>query len=691
MPGFSMSFKKPVGSAANPLAAGAATTAGPGGSVPSNAAPKKKALAPVLDCFKEEDGPKRRPLFLLSEEEAPKPTQVASSDAPDSLDAFMATITADSTKASDAPKTEKATWEEAEDHNASFIESFEKEKGKGTKKPKATGADALMASDDEDEGAEDDDDDDENQDRRSKPIEPLPAVDHSAMEYATVRTEFYTPHEDIKALTQDEVTDLRKSLRITATGSNCPHPVVSFAHLGLPAELMQGIRKHGYTKPTPIQAQAIPAALCGRDVIGIAETGSGKTLAYMMPMLVHCAAQPPLQKDEGPIALTLSPTRELAVQIEKEAYKFNKLFGLRSTTLAGGLSKFQQFKEVKKGSEVIIATPGRLIDIVKMKGCNLRRCTFLVLDEADRMLHMGFEPQIRSIAQNIRPSRQTLFFSATFPPKIEKISSDLLINPVRITVGKLGQAAVTVTQRVEVVSSEDAKWQWFGKHVESMLSKGQLLVFTQSKQKVEEIKEKLTDILHQQVLTLHGDLSQDERMSIMDTYRKRKAEVLVATDLAARGLDVPTIRTVVSFDAARDIQTHTHRVGRTGRAGQSGEAFTLLLLEDPKNRRMAGQLVDHLEVVGQPVNQDLLDLALRHAPYRAQRTLQSKRKGAPSAAAAAVAAAMSLAEAAALAGVHIPADDAGDDVDDGDSDDSDDDDGPARKRARSSSPAPPTP
>jgi len=323
----------------------------------------------------------------------------------------------------------------------------------------------------------------------------LPAVDHASIQYETVRTDFYKPHREIERLAAEEVEVLSRDMRITATGSNCPRPVVSFGHLGLPEELMQGIRKHGYVKPTPIQAQAIPAALNGRDVIGIAETGSGKTVAYLMPLLVHCRDQPALQKDEGPIGLVLCPTRELAVQIEKETFKFNKALGLRSTTLAGGLSKYQQFKEIKKGSEVIIATPGRLIDIIKMKGCSLRRCTFLVLDEADRMLIMGFEPQIRSIVQNVRPSRQTLLFSATFPPKIERISLDLLQNPVRITIGTLGQANENVTQYIEVLPSEDDKWTWLSGRVDAMLAQGQLLVFAQSKQRTGELFQNFTDLL----------------------------------------------------------------------------------------------------------------------------------------------------------------------------------------------------
>merc|ERR1712176_1314905 len=235
---------------------------------------------------------------------------------------------------------------------------------------------------------------------------------------------------------------------------------------------MQGIRKHGYTAPTAIQAQAIPAGLSGRDVIGIAETGSGKTVAYLMPLLVHCADQPALQRDEGPIGLVLCPTRELAIQIEKETFKFNKTMGLRSVTLAGGLSKYQQFKLVKAGAVVVIATPGRMIDVVKMKGCNLSRCTFVVLDEADRMLQMGFEHQMRSIVQNVRPTRQTLLFSATFPPKIGLVSSDLLDRPIRITIGKLGQAAENITQYVEVFNKAEEKFPWLSKRLETMLSKG---------------------------------------------------------------------------------------------------------------------------------------------------------------------------------------------------------------------------
>lgn len=266
-----------------------------------------------------------------------------------------------------------------------------------------------------------------------------------------------------------------------------------------------------------------------------------------------------------------------------------------------------------------------MIDILKMKGCNLRRCTFVVLDEADRMLHMGFEYQVRSIMQNIRPSRQTLLFSATLPPKIERLASDLLRNPVRVVVGELGRAAASVKQIVPVLENDDAKWSWLAKRVEGMLSKGQLLIFVKERQDTEELVQNFNDLLQIKAAGLHGNMDQGERMRILDSFRARKVEVLVATDLAARGLDVPTIRTVVSYDAARDIETHTHRIGRTGRAGAEGEAFTLLT-EEKHNRKMAALLFSNLQHNGDPVGAELAALAQKHTPFRAAKMKEQQQK-----------------------------------------------------------------
>lgn len=507
--------------------------------------------------------------------------------------------------------------------------------GKGEKHKESSGWDELAADDPVasyyeayelgEAGTGEDVGEDDGTDRRNKTIEPLPAIDHSKMNYNVVQTNFYKPHPELGGLSEQEATQLRKDLRISAAGTNVPAPTASFGHMVhvLGKELMEGIRRHGFQQPTPIQAQAIPVALTGRDVIGIAETGSGKTVAYLLPMLVHAAAQPELGRNEGPIGIVLCPTRELAVQIEQEVFKFNKQLGLRSVTLAGGLSKLEQFKEIKRGSEIAICNPGRLIDIVKMKGCTLQRVTFVVVDEADRMFHMGFEYQVRSIVQNVRPSRQVLLFSATFPPKIEKLARDILQQPVRITVGEVGQAAINVSQHVEILKNDDEKWPWLSKSIDSMLQKGQVLIFVRSIESAEELTQNFKDFLDKKTEFLHGDLHQSERMRILASFRKRKVDVLIATDVAARGLDIPSIYTVVSYDVARDIETHTHRIGRTGRAGVEGQAFTLLTSEE-HSRKMAALLVEHLEQANQYVSESLQGAAMKYAPYRAAKLAGKK-------------------------------------------------------------------
>lgn len=583
------------------------------------------------EAYFEDDGPETGPGNAPRRAPESSAPQSSAGDEADPLDAFMAGINAEITKPKAVATGSKSQVAspfydlQTEDPVASYFEAFEKAAPKKkSSKPAAVDSDGDAIPQDEE--------DEEEGDRRNKKIEPLAPVDHSQIQYNKVQTEFYKPHEEVARMTDAEVTALRAELHIGSTGANIPSPVVSFGHLAnsLGKELMEGIRRHGYHQPTAIQAQAIPAALMGRDIIGIAETGSGKTVAYLLPMLVHAIAQPVLQKDEGPIGIVLCPTRELAVQIETETYKFNKQLGLRSITLAGGLSKTEQFKEVKRGSEIAICNPGRLIDIVKMKGCNLRRCTIIILDEADRMFHMGFEYQVRSIVQNLRPSRQTLLFSATFPPKIEKLARDLLQQPIRITIGKVGGAASSVEQMVDVLTKDEQKWAWLSKRIDGFLEKGQVLIFVKSIASAEELTQNFTEFLGKKTEFLHGDLDQGERMRIISSYRKRKVDVLIATDIAARGLDIPSIAVVVSYDVARDIETHTHRVGRTGRAGALGQAYTLLINDD-HNKKMGALLAENMEQAGSTVPDDLQVLATKYGPYRAAKlagkTFEAKKKG----------------------------------------------------------------
>ncbi|KAJ8665914.1 hypothetical protein QAD02_007576, partial [Eretmocerus hayati] len=225
---------------------------------------------------------------------------------------------------------------------------------------------------------------------KKKAIDPLPPIDHDLINYEAFESNFYTMHEDIASLSENRVEDLRKTLGIKVTGASPPRPVASFGHLPFDEHLMKAIRKHEYSQPTPIQAQAIPSALSGRDIIGIAKTGSGKTAAFIWPMLIHIRDQKDLRTNDGPIGLILAPTRELSQQIYQEARKFGRVYNIRVCCCYGGGSKWEQSKALEDGAEIVVATPGRMIDLIKMKATHLSRVTFLVLDEADRMFDMGF-------------------------------------------------------------------------------------------------------------------------------------------------------------------------------------------------------------------------------------------------------------------------------------------------------------
>uniref|UniRef100_F6R9N2 RNA helicase n=1 Tax=Monodelphis domestica TaxID=13616 RepID=F6R9N2_MONDO len=272
-----------------------------------------------------------------------------------------------------------------------------------------------------------------------KVIDPLPPIDHSEIDYPPFEKNFYNEHEEITSLTPQQVIDLRHKLNLRVSGAAPPRPGSSFAHFGFDEQLMHQIRKSEYTQPTPIQCQGVPVALSGRDMIGIAKTGSGKTAAFIWPMLIHIMDQKELDPGDGPIAVIVCPTRELCQQIHAECKRFGKAYNLRSVAVYGGGSMWEQAKALQEGAEIVVCTPGRLIDHVKKKATNLQRVSYLVFDEADRMFDMGFEYQVRSIASHVRPDRQTLLFSATFRKKIEKLARDILIDPIRVVQGDIGE------------------------------------------------------------------------------------------------------------------------------------------------------------------------------------------------------------------------------------------------------------
>lgn len=248
------------------------------------------------------------------------------------------------------------------------------------------------------------------------------------------------PHPAVANRSPYEVEQYRRAKEITVDGK-APNPIQHFTEAGFPDYVMREVEKQGYDSPTPIQAQGWPIALSGMDLVGIAQTGSGKTLAYILPAIVHINNQPPISRGEGPIALVLAPTRELAQQIQQVASDFGRSSYVRNTCIFGGAPKGPQARDLERGVEICIATPGRLIDFLEKGTTNLVRCTYLVLDEADRMLDMGFEPQIRKIIEQIRPDRQTLMWSATWPKEVRKLASDFLKDFVQINIGSLQLSA----------------------------------------------------------------------------------------------------------------------------------------------------------------------------------------------------------------------------------------------------------
>ncbi|XP_069021654.1 ATP-dependent RNA helicase DDX42 isoform X2 [Embiotoca jacksoni] len=455
-----------------------------------------------------------------------------------------------------------------------------------------------------------------------KIILPLPPIDHSEIDYPPFEKNFYNEHEELSSLTGTQVLELRQKLNLRVSGAAPPKPSTSFAHFNFDEQLMHQIRKSEYTQPTPIQCQGVPIALSGRDMIGIAKTGSGKTAAFIWPMLVHIMDQKELEAGEGPIAVIVCPTRELCQQIHAECKRFGKAYSLRSVAVYGGGSMWEQAKALQEGAEIVVCTPGRLIDHVKKKATSLQRVTYLVFDEADRMFDMGFEYQVRSVASHVRPDRQTLLFSATFRKKIERLARDILVDPIRVVQGDIGEANEDVTQLVEMLLGGSDKWGWLTRRLVEFTSSGSVLIFVTKKANCEELATNLTQEGYSLGL-LHGDMDQSERNKVISDFKKKNLPILVATDVAARGLDIPSIRTVVNYDVARDIDTHTHRIGRTGRAGEKGLAYTLLTSKDTT---FAGDLVRNLEGANQAVSKELMDLAMQNPWFRKSRFKGGKGK-----------------------------------------------------------------
>lgn len=455
----------------------------------------------------------------------------------------------------------------------------------------------------------------------------LPKIEaDKTRDFSSVQKNLYVQVSEITNLQDHEVSAIRQANGpIRIRGKVAPRPITSFAQAGLPEVITRYLSKRGISKPFPIQMQAIPALLCGRDIVGIAQTGQGKTLAFVLPMLKHVAAQELLKHGDGPIGLVVAPTRELALQIHKQLVPLSEVLGLRSVCAYGGAPLGEQLGKLKAQCEILVATPGRLIDVLtasKGKVTNLRRTSFVVLDEADRMFDMGFEPQVVQVLNSLNPKRQLAMFSATFPPHVEGLAKKHLQKPLEIVVGDGGAGVVgsNIAQSVEVLKSDQERMlktlQLLGEWAEH----GSIIIFTQTKEEVDSL---FSDLIKYGYvcLTLHGGQDQADRDSAIEDFKHRKPpNILISTSVASRGLDVKHVVLVINYRVPEHLEDYIHRVGRTGRAGQAGFAFTLIC---PDESDKAEGLVEALKSSGQRVPTSLFQMAQQH---QAQVNLGVSRK-----------------------------------------------------------------
>ena len=430
-----------------------------------------------------------------------------------------------------------------------------------------------------------------------------------------VRREFLRSLETSTIRSAAEIEDFYRSAEITVRGRDIPKPVLDFNDLNWPDRVLDGFRRQGYTKPTPIQSVGWPIALAGRDLVGIAQTGSGKTLGFCLPAYIHINNQPSGRREYGPMALVLSPTRELAQQTQECIKEFN---AIKSVCVFGGSSKGSQIRDIQTlKPTMIVATPGRLIDLVESNIISLANVSYLVLDEADRMLDMGFEPQIRSIISKI-PSedRHTLMWSATWPKEVRAMAEDFLKDYIQVNVGAVGLTANhSITQNVIVVQEHDKCDKLFTlmKTIAEQ-DECKTIIFAATKRRVDQLVQEIWNA-GWEAMAIHGDHEQHKRDRVYRDFKSLKNSILVATDVAARGLDVNDVKFVVNYDYPNCSEDYVHRIGRTGRSGREGTAYTLFTRG---NSGEARDLMAVLTEANQEVPAELEVIAEQHRGPRSR-------------------------------------------------------------------------
>ncbi len=393
----------------------------------------------------------------------------------------------------------------------------------------------------------------------------------------------------------------------------------TFAELGLSRPILRAIDKIGYVEPTAIQAQSIPAALAGRDIIGASQTGTGKTAAFMLPILDQMVAGP------EPQCLVLEPTRELAAQLEEEVRKFAFYRPINTVLLHGGVGYGAQNDGLENNPDIIIATPGRLLDHMSRGSLSLKNTRYLVLDEVDRMLDMGFLPDVRKIVDQCPRERQTLFFSATMPPAIQTLANWALKEPLEVEIGERRSPAETVKHAFYPVAMDqrDELLLALVRHTDFK----SLMIFTRTKKEADTLLGMLQQNSDAKVAALHSDIRQSDRTKALTGFRNGEFDVIIATDLAARGLDITSVTHVINYRVPENPEDYVHRIGRTGRAQQEGDAFTLL----------TGDELDYAKAVEHFIEQKIEQRKLEDFDYvytallddEPPKPVRTKRRGAP--------------------------------------------------------------
>ncbi|CAH2038367.1 unnamed protein product [Thlaspi arvense] len=391
----------------------------------------------------------------------------------------------------------------------------------------------------------------------------------------------WRPPLHIRKMSSKHMDLIRKQCHIIVNGEDIPPPINTFEDMKFPRPILDTLKEKGISQPTPIQAQGLPVVLSGRDMIGIAFTGSGKTLAFVLPMIMIALQEEtmmPIAPGEGPVALILCPSRELATQTHEVVQQFVAPLvdagypQVRSLLCIGGVDMRSQLEVVKRGVHIVVATPGRLKDLLAKKKMSLDACRYLTLDEADRLVDLGFEDDIRQVFDHFKSQRQTLLFSATMPANIQIFATSALVKPVTVNVGRAGAASLDVIQEAEYVKQE-AKTVYLLECLQK--NSPPVLIFCENKADVDGVHEYLL-LKGVEAVAIHGGKDQEDREYAISSFKAGEKDVLVATDVASKGLDFPDIQHVINYDMPAEIENYVHRIGRTGRCGKTGVATTFI-------------------------------------------------------------------------------------------------------------------